>query len=77
MTDSPLDYSVKKNLIRDSLHMLNLGWKRKNRYVTQAKNEMANRLVGKQRMSMEERELLRQKKLRIKDKFENNNLGDF
>ena len=76
MTDSPLDYSVKKNLIRDSLHMLNLGWKRKNRYVTQAKNEMANRLVGKQRMSMEERELLRQKKLRIKDKFENNNLGE-
>jgi predicted transposase YdaD len=57
--------------------MLNLGWKRKNRYVTQAKNEMANRLVGKQRMSMEEREALRQKKLRIKDKFENNNLGDF
>jgi uncharacterized protein YdcH (DUF465 family) len=38
---------------------------------------MANRLVGKQRMSMEEREALRQKKLRIKDKFENNNLGDF
>lgn len=57
--------------------MLNLGWKRKNRYVTQAKNEMANRLVGKQRMTMEEREALRQKKLRIKDKYENNNLGDF
>lgn len=38
---------------------------------------MANRLVGKQRMGMEEREALRQKKMRIKDKFENNNLGDF
>ena len=29
MTDSPLDYSVKKNLICDTLHMLNLSQKRK------------------------------------------------
>ena len=38
---------------------------------------MANRLVGKSRMTQAEREQLREKKLRIKDKYENNNLGDF
>jgi tubulin polyglutamylase TTLL6/13 len=77
MTDSPLDYSIKKNLLRDSLHILNLSWKRKNKYISQTKNEMANRLVGKSRMTAAEREALREKKLRIKDKYENNNLGDF
>lgn len=38
---------------------------------------MANRLVGKSRLTQEEREALREKKLRIKDKYENNNMGDF
>ena len=38
---------------------------------------MANRLVGKSRMTAAERDQLREKKLRIKDKYENNNLGDF
>jgi len=38
---------------------------------------MANRLVGKHRMTQVEREQLKEKKLRVKDKFENNNLGDF
>ena len=38
---------------------------------------MANRLVGKHRMTPAEREALKEKKLRVKDKFENNNLGDF
>lgn len=77
MTDSPLDYNIKKNLVRDTLHMLNLGWKRKNRYIREHKNEMANRLTGKQRMTPAEKEALKQKKMRIKDKFENNNMGDF
>eukprot|EP00356_Strombidium_inclinatum_P000691 CAMPEP_0170510566 /NCGR_PEP_ID=MMETSP0208-20121228/65836_1 /TAXON_ID=197538 /ORGANISM="Strombidium inclinatum, Strain S3" /LENGTH=112 /DNA_ID=CAMNT_0010794041 /DNA_START=965 /DNA_END=1303 /DNA_ORIENTATION=+ len=38
---------------------------------------MANRLVGKNRLSNAEKEALKEKKMRIKDKFENNNLGDF
>ena len=59
MTDSPLDYNIKKNVIRDTLHMLNLSWKRKNRYISQTKNEMANRLVGKQRMTAAERDTLK------------------
>lgn len=57
--------------------MLNLSWKRKNKYISSVKNEMANRLAGKQRMNQEEREQLKAKKMRIKDKFEQNNLGDF
>lgn len=38
---------------------------------------MASRLIGKQRLNQQEREALKQKKQRIKDKFEFNNLGDF
>ena len=38
---------------------------------------MANWLVGKQRMTPAEREALKAKKLRIKDKYENNNMGDY
>lgn len=77
MADSPLDYKVKKNLLRDTFHMLNLNWKRKNRYINQVKTEMASRLVGKHKMTTEEREFQRQKKLRMKDKFEQTNMGDF
>lgn len=77
MTDSPLDHKVKMNLLRDTVHMLNLNWKRKNKYNLAAKTEMANRLIGKQRLSQKEREALRAKRLRQKDKFENNNMGDF
>lgn len=77
MTDSPLDYNIKKNLIRDTLHILNLNWKRKNRYLREHKNEMANRLTGKGRLTPAEKEALKAKKTRIKDKFENNNMGDY
>lgn len=34
-------------------------------------------LNGKQKLTPEEKEMLREKKLRIKDKYERNNLGDF
>ena len=70
MTDSPLDYQIKKNLLRDTLNILNLSQKRKNRYLNQVRNDMANRLIGKHRMSQKEREELKAKKQRIKDKFE-------
>jgi hypothetical protein len=38
---------------------------------------MANRLVGKNRLTMEEREVLREKRLKNKDKYENGNMGDY
>lgn len=82
-TDSPLDYKIKKNVLRDTLHLLNLNQKRKNKYLTSIKNEKEKRLVGgdmKKKTTREkqiEKELIKQKNMMIKDKFENNNLGDF
>ena len=47
-TDTPLDYNIKKNLIRDSINMLNLSWKRKNKYISAKRAEMQKRvLTGK------------------------------
>ena len=77
MTDSPLDYQVKKNLLRDTIHLLNLNLKRKNKYIKEQKIETANRMVGKSRLTQVERDVIREKKLRIKDKYENSNMGDF
>jgi tubulin polyglutamylase TTLL6/13 len=31
--DTPLDYEIKKNLIRDTLQLVNLNAKRKNKYI--------------------------------------------
>ena len=45
MCDSPLDYNIKKNVLRDTVHMLNLSWKRKNKYLNQERNEKEKRLV--------------------------------
>ena len=77
LTDSPLDLQIKKNLVRDTLHMLNINNKKKNRYLREMKTEMASRLVGKHRANQADREALKAKKLRIKDKWETNNMGDF
>lgn len=62
MTDSPLDYKVKKNLLKDSLKILNLSWPRKNRYINNSRVELQRRLTGKQRMNMQEKELAKAKK---------------
>ena len=43
----------------------------------QTRTDLANRLVGKNRMTIEDREALKAKKMLVKDKFECNNLGDF
>ena len=77
MTDSPLDEYVKKNLLIQSIKMLNLNWRRKNRYINYARKEKQRRLTGMPRATMHEKEELRKKKLRIKDKYDLNNLGNF
>lgn len=77
-TDTPLDFNIKKNLICDTINMLNLSWKRKNKYIAAKRAEQQKRvLVGKQKVSIEEREAMREKKLRVKDKFESAHLGNF
>ena len=58
--------------------MLNLSWKRKNKYIAQKKAELQKRvLTGKQKLSAEEKEVIRTKKQKMKDKYEFNNLGNF
>lgn len=57
--------------------MLNLSWKRKNRYINNARVDKQRRLQGLPRASNYEKEEVRAKKIRIKDKFELNNLGDY
>lgn len=77
-TDTPLDFNIKKDLIAEAVNILNLSWKRKNKYIAQKKAEMQKRvLTGKQKFSQEEKETIREKKQRIKDKFEMNNLGNY
>lgn len=73
MADAPLDEKVKRGLLVDALKMLNLNSKRKAKYINAMKYDMHRRLTGQSRMSFDERELLRAKKLRIRDKFELNN----
>lgn len=81
LAESPLDYKVKKNLLRDTLHMIGLNQKRKNKYLNTARNEKERRMIelGKKnhKDKMEERQAQREKKLRQKDQYENNNMGDF
>ena len=77
-TDTPLDYTIKKNLIADAIHILNLSWKRKNKYIQQKRLEQQKRvLVGKTKLNQEEKEVQRDKKLKVKDKFEQANLGGY
>jgi hypothetical protein len=58
--------------------MLNLSWKRKNKYIQQKRLEQQKRvLVGKTKMNQEEKEQQREKKLKIKDKYEQANLGGY
>lgn len=39
-TDSPLDEKVKKNLLVQTFKLLNLNWKRKNKYINAYRAEM-------------------------------------
>lgn len=51
-TDSPLDFKIKKNLIYDSIKLLNLSYWKKMKYKKQKALEFQKRAVqGKTRMS--------------------------
>lgn len=78
-TDTPLDLRIKKNLIADTIKLLGLSVKRKMRYQAQKKIEQQRRMLTgyntKTRMSAEEKEAIREKKLAMKDKQERENMG--
>ena len=55
MTDSPLDYSIKKNMVRDTIHLLGLSQRRKQRYVNQTRLEKERRLADLGKKSNKEK----------------------
>ena len=56
-TDSPLDFKVKKNLITDSIRLLNLSYSKKLKFKQQKALEFQRRAIkGKTRITQEEKE---------------------
>lgn len=43
--DTPLDYEIKRNLITDTLKLINLNAQRKNKYVNKMRSEMQKRIL--------------------------------
>ena len=77
-TDSPLDFKIKKNLISDTIRLLNLSLTKKQLYKKQKQIEFQKRAMkGKPRITQEEKESLKLKRSRKRDNFEMKNLGDF
>ena len=56
-TDSPLDFKIKKNLISDTIRLLNLSLTKKSKYKKQKQIEFQKRsMKGKPRATQEEKE---------------------
>jgi tubulin polyglutamylase TTLL6/13 len=67
-TDSPLDFKIKKDLISDTIRLLNLSLSKKLKYKKQKQIEFQKRSIkGKPRPTMEEKELMRMKKSKKRD----------
>ena len=64
-TDSPLDYEVKKNVLKDALAMLNMSQERRENYIRIRNEQNQERMMtGKTfKMSPQERERLRHDKI--------------
>ncbi|CAD8074759.1 unnamed protein product [Paramecium primaurelia] len=78
-TDTPLDSLIKKNLIRDTLKLMNVSHEAKEEILAQRKEQLQQRLLTrkKQKLTQEEKQLLIQQISEQRDKYENNNLGDY
>ena len=77
-TDSPLDFKVKKNLITDVVQLLNLSYFKKMNFKKQKALEFQRRAIkGKTKITAEEKELLRAKKLRKRNNYEAKHSGNF
>ena len=77
--DSGLDSRIKEKCVADTINLLNLSAKRKNKWINQNKVVMQKRmLTGKKvRMTPEERETKIQENIAARDSFEQANLGKF
>jgi len=59
-TESPLDYKIKKAVIYDSINLLNLSLKRKQRLKNQKKQELQKRLLKPQNINLQLLDKVRQ-----------------
>ena len=77
-TDSPLDFKVKKNLIADTIELLNLSHNKKMIYKKQKALEFQRRAIkGKTKITQEEKDNIRAQKLRKRNNYEAKHCGDF
>ena len=78
-TDSPLDWKVKKKIIRDALTLVNVKAKHRKMFWKENKVEIMRRaLTGKvERGSKESKEEMAREMQKIRDKWENSHLGGF
>lgn len=78
-TETPLDSLIKKNLIRDSINIMNLNLKTKNEIMIQRKEIMQKRvLTGKKvKLTSEEKQELIKQCMEKRDQFEKTHLGGF
>jgi hypothetical protein len=78
-TDTPFDRKVKMELIRDTITLLHLHPKNKQKYKNKKKNELQKRvLTGKQvKYSLEDKQNYKIKKVKEREKYESKHLGGF
>ena len=76
--DTPLDTKIKKGILIDVIRLLNLSVSKKNKFKREKAKEFEKRaLKGKKRMNQDQRQLLKEKKNRKREKYEKRNHGDF
>ena len=72
-TDSPLDYEVKKAVLRDSFKLLNVNQERREAFIQLKQKQMAERiLTGKQdKLDPEQKKKIKEERLQARFEIEN------
>jgi len=78
-TDSPLDYTIKKQAIGDTFNLLNSSVEKREHFIKVKKEEVERRIrTGKSTKFIgEDREKMRQEKLKERFAFEEQRMGGF
>lgn len=78
-TDTPLDKTIKLNLIRDTIELMNITSKARKKIQTENKEILMKRMLSgkKQKLTQEEKDLLLKDAQAKRDKWEDKHLGGF
>lgn len=81
-TDTPYDHKVKYALLSDTVRMLKMKLDKRLKYYKKKQVDEKTRVLGKpktisQKLSKEERAIIRQKKMEKRDRYEMENCGDW